>query len=224
MGTLLNRRRYMGGVSSPYDQFGYIKKGKIFHLDGIDKGSTNDVWTDLVGGITFAKVNGITFEDDHIVTTTSSDIMSGSSSIAIPYQSCTLEIVLLSTLYNNNYRVAFHGGTSNSLVCAHRNRNIVKTSPLKTTMIADIYENVKHTLSYTNTYGYCDGAALTFSNSDNVNTGASVACIGSRGGSSPNKFSGNIYAIRAYNRLLSAEEMLHNQSIDNERFNLGLTI
>lgn len=220
----VNRRRYMGGVSSPYDQFGYIKKGKIFHLDGIDKGSTNDVWTDLVGGITFAKVNGITFEDDHIVTTTSSDIMSGSSSIAIPYQSSTLEIVLLSTLNNYNYKIAFHGGTSNSLICAHHIRNIVKASPLKTTIIVDVYENVKHTLSYTNTYGYCDGAALTFSSSDNVNTGASVACIGSRGGSSPSKFSGNIYAIRVYNRLLSAEEMLYNQGIDNERFNLGLNI
>ena len=31
-----------------------------------------------------------------------------------------------------------------------------------------------------------------------------------------------IYAIRIYNRLLTLDEMKHNQMVDNKRFNLGL--
>ena len=37
-------------------------------------------------------------------------------------------------------------------------------------------------------------------------------------------FKGTIYAIRIYNRQLTAAEMLHNQRIDNARYNMGLTI
>lgn len=36
-------------------------------------------------------------------------------------------------------------------------------------------------------------------------------------------FAGTIYAIRIYDRYLTADEMIANQKIDNERYNLGLT-
>lgn len=37
-------------------------------------------------------------------------------------------------------------------------------------------------------------------------------------------FTGKIYAIRIYSKLLTQAEMINNQRVDNTRFNLGLSI
>jgi hypothetical protein len=42
--------------------------------------------------------------------------------------------------------------------------------------------------------------------------------------SAGNYFKGIIHSIRIHNRILSEEEILYNQRIDNKRFNLGLDI
>ena len=44
------------------------------------------------------------------------------------------------------------------------------------------------------------------------------------GTSAKNPFNGHIYSIRFYNRKLTQAEQLHNQYVDNLRFNLGLNI
>ena len=51
---------------SPYDKYGYIKKGKVFHLDGINKGDDTAAWTDLVMGLSFPYVNGVVAEENHV--------------------------------------------------------------------------------------------------------------------------------------------------------------
>ena len=44
------------------------------------------------------------------------------------------------------------------------------------------------------------------------------------GGASKHPFNGHIYSIRFYNRKLTQAEQLHNQQVDNLRFNLELTL
>ena len=61
---LMQRRRelmMMGGG-------GYIKNGLVFHLDGIDKGTTDTTkWVDLVGGIVFTEQSGVsTWQDTYM--------------------------------------------------------------------------------------------------------------------------------------------------------------
>lgn len=225
------RRRLMmhRAETNPYDDFGYIKKGKTFHLDGIMKGNVADVWTDLVGGITFPIVSGVTFEDNHVHILNTASIFAGSSSVRIPYETYTLEFVGKDSYMSVAYRVMFHGGTSNSIIIAD-SRNavapaLVWTSPNKSKTLLNATLNTVHIYSICNGLAYMDGVPAEYSDvPDNVNVGASVATLGSRGGSSPYKTTCDIYSVRVYNRKLSAEEMLYNQRIDNERFNLGLDI
>ena len=37
-------------------------------------------------------------------------------------------------------------------------------------------------------------------------------------------FGGKLFSVRVYSRILTQSEMLFNQSVDNTRFNLGLTL
>lgn len=52
--------------------------------------------------------------------------------------------------------------------------------------------------------------------------GGNTMAIGSRVGYPSGRYVGYIYSIRGYSRLLTDEERLYNQQIDNKRFGLGL--
>lgn len=54
---MINRRRTYGKYN-PYDQYGYIRKGLVFHFDGINKGDIENKWSDLIGEYTFP-FNGV---------------------------------------------------------------------------------------------------------------------------------------------------------------------
>jgi hypothetical protein len=67
-----------------------------------------------------------------------------------------------------------------------------------------------------------NGLSATMSG-ENVWGGGSVYnYIGRR--ASGNTYTGKIHTIRVYNRQLNESEMIHNQKLDNKRFNLGLNI
>lgn len=73
-----------------------------------------------------------------------------------------------------------------------------------------LFNGVKHTAKSADT--------TTGNYSQRINIG------GRTSGSKSYNMAGNIHAVRIYNRLLTEDEMLRNQQIDNERFNLGLMI
>ncbi len=43
-----------------FDEYGYIKDGRILHLDGLTKGNTDNAWTDLEQGLVFNIYGAVT--------------------------------------------------------------------------------------------------------------------------------------------------------------------
>jgi hypothetical protein len=70
--------------------------------------------------------------------------------------------------------------------------------------------------------GYIHETETDYWNADTYNRYRIGSAI--NGGAAKAPFDGHIYSIRFYNRKLTQAEQLHNQQIDNIRFNLGLTI
>ena len=213
------RRREMMQASED----GYIQDGLIFHLDGIKRGTIEPTkWIDLVGGVEFSGADG--WGDNYricsLATTMETTNMSEPN-----IRNCTVEFVFYtdsnagnhllwrSRLKNGentpNPSVGKYGGNyllTNSL--AYRRTIPVTTMPLST----------NHCISYDANKAIVDGVVVSmgvvdyyYGSDDGVTT--TIA-----------RLSGKLYAIRFYNRLLTEDEILHNQRIDNERFKLGLTI
>lgn len=225
------RRRMMmqqgGGV-------GYIQDGLVFWLDGIDKGASDGTWVDLIGGrIANPSNTGIS-----LVSNSDSFERHGStykhfildSTLYMPYDRYTLE-VCFDIVGNDTNRTLIVGTTG--------------TRPTKCLIWAN--NNIGYSRFGNNIYSYPDrygiaprGKFYKYAMPKTVSIGKDVCvsdCVklstygdyGKSGAVSNciifgDNCDGKLYSIRVYNRILALEEMLHNQQIDNERFNLGLTI
>ena len=223
MGTLLSRRRYMGGGGeNPYDEFGYIKAGKVFHLDGINKGNDATAWTDLVMGIVFPLTSHSTVESDGVRFDGRGLLVSSTtiSRTVIPVGTSTIEMV-----YEPYASQFFMWGVGSSSVPQY-------------------VKNNAGAIGLNGTNGFTDDGFVVMS--CNVNAGVGDGVVLERGSSAlsfnvPYKanpyiwiggrnyggqyyYNGKILCIRAYDRLLTTDEMIYNQRVDNVRFNLGLNI
>ena len=107
MGTMINRRRVMGGKAD----IGYITDGLVFHLDGIKKGSDVNAWTDLVGNVKFPYIDGITPRYNYVSFDGTKNLVADRQ-LTIPYDTYTIEAVF--ELYNGFY-VVFIPTTANEL-------------------------------------------------------------------------------------------------------------
>ena len=222
MGTLLNRRRYMGG-GSPYDEFGYIKDGKVFHLDGINKGATDGSWVDLVGGNVFEN-NGAVSNDTYFYFSNNGYLIGTSHYGTIDY---TVE-----TCFAPDARfegMVFQSGAdtlagTNIVLYQYLNRGLfLSKRPIYN--LNSVVDN--NTISLNENIGVQNGVTISrsansdwWSSVDNFLIGLNMY----RTGSKRMYYTGKIYSIRFYDRRLTTEEILHNQQVDNIRFNLGLNI
>lgn len=204
----LNRRRVMGT-----QQDKYIEDGLIFWLDGINKGGDPTAWTDLASGVIFPWADGVTPLSNRVLFSSNHAMLKGSKYIDWSYQSSHLEIVADSwvgmlvfdqrdgqmALGSNDggIRLIYGHGRSGSFSKAYRGLS---------------------TFSVNNAYAW-DNAELQTSKSDTYwGGGGNGITIGGRG--SVASFVGDIYCVRAYNRKLSEEEVLHNFEVDKKRFNI----
>ena len=220
MGTLLNRRRYMG--DNQYDEFGYIKDGKIFHLDGIDKGATDGTWVDLIGGKVFTSTsstiepvsNGFHFsrKNDTFVGMINANSIVGNANWTMECACVADNAQRYASIFTSSYR-----GYGMALDGSYRfvNGNYAwTTSNIKNgPVVLALGENI----------GVENGTQLTtkWGGIGQMSTsGFNVGTCQNRN----HNFYGIIHSIRIYNRVLTFDEIIHNQQIDNERFNLGLTI
>lgn len=203
---------------------GYITDGLVFHLDGIDKGTTDMTkWVDLVGGIVFTEPNGTSVHAANHIQLTTLERLVGDTMPDFPHTTHTIEAAV--TIPNANWIFILTLKTtsvslfknSNSHVVGGGNGAMMSTS--RTTGWGTKIFSFAHDLFVVN------GEELATETNTWGNFNHSLAIINS------NKISEqsyskdmDIYSIRVYNRLLTADEMLHNQRYDNERFNLGLTL
>lgn len=208
--------------ASPYDEYGYIAAGKVFHLDGINKGDNATAWTDLVTGIAFPLTSHSTSESDGVRFDGKGLLVSSTtiSRTVIPINTSTIEMVY--EPYASQFFM-WGVGSNSSPQFVKNNANAIG-------------------LNFKN--GFADDGFVVMSCNVNAGVGGGVVLergssalsfnvpyqanpyiwIGGRNYGGQYYYKGKIMCIRAYDRLLTTDEMIHNQQVDNTRFNLGLTI
>lgn len=209
------------GKSDPYDDMGYIKAGKIFHLDGINKGNTEGAWTDLVGGIIFI---------NHGATRNANNWgFSGNKEVYLSYAGNmptnidqTVEVCFLN---NNTNCSMFINTIATGKPMFYILNTIVLFMQQKNTYPITLGTGNSHCVSLNLDIGCHNGVSVEKNEETSYyNSQGNVTYIGKRSHLNGNPFNGYIYSIRLYNRKLTFAEMLYNQQVDNERFNLGLDI
>ena len=201
----------------------YIENGLVFHLDGIDKGSTANAWTDLIGGHVFTNNGCTALENCWQITNTTSTYNSlrNTDTLSFPQTTHTIEVCYDST---KTVGLMFIPKDANNIAMGivAQQRYIWNTTTTTEWHLPSGSVIGPHTISCNTQLGLFDKTLrMTNIGSNSWNRGTYNG-IGARSNNATYSFNGKIYAIRIYNRLLSADEMRHNQMIDNKRFNLGL--
>lgn len=225
MDLLLKRRQMLSIEKGPEGGrlSDYVQDGLVFHLDGIKKLDSDGKWHSLVGNFVFTNY-GATFnsdhvwfdgEDDYLVRTTTSNIQSSSSG--------TIEVVYDSPVqaFGSIMRTS-----ANGQVCYGSYSSGTKVIWTTGNPMRAVYTNppIKGTVSLCIAQGIANGQAMGKSGTNYFTRISGGVFIGRNGASGTSPFSGKIYSIRMYNRNLTVEEVLQNQSVDNIRFNLNLNL
>lgn len=197
------------------DADAYIQDGLVFQLDGIDKG--NDAWIDRKGQKEFVLHNVVTNSNNMEFNGTNS-YAECSSTLGYDSATHTLEVVWEG---NKVTGVPFFGGPTSAELCLlpqgtplrrlsfGTGMNFIVNQPDELKMISANADNIIYNAGWIGTSAELEA---------NASYNQTVASVGRYKFS--NYFRGKIYAIRVYNRKLSALEMLQNQLIDIERFGL----
>lgn len=221
------------------EELGYVKNGLAFMLDGIIKGGNENAWTDLIGGEVFEN-HGATAEDDHWLFDGVDDYLGGwdEKELAFDPSACTIEVAYIST--NNNaqgrticilaqqrtatpnciYAAQQPGGYVNG--CYVAGTDHVWNSPLTAgnallALSPGLAINNGSVMSSANVNHWTGNYQGRFIGTSTDYTKSTPAF--NRG-----YFKGKIFAIRIYNRQLTQAEILSNQAVDNNRFNLGISL
>lgn len=229
--------RNFGKVQISGEGLDYIQNGLVFHLDGIIKGTNEGKWTDLVGGVQWTN-HGATSLENGWSFADGAYMLDNSTMGNYNYASCTVEMCIDSNTSNSTYFIFVGAGAGivGCFVQSYQNKSWFTIKPTSDgnyqgalSVKPLISGTGKFTISITGQrggYGYWNGVKKS---ADTVAySAASTAIIGKNvprttsGSEFP--FTGTIHSIRIYNRILTNEEMLRNQIVDNDRFNLGLTI
>jgi hypothetical protein len=231
MRALLMRRREMGLPPAPEPLPEYISDGLVLWLDGKVKGNTTDAWTDLVNGVVFTKKgSGVTFNSDNVqfgngrnnaLHNTSSYVFTNSSvgTIEVCYRDVPTSTSESHTIFysygNVNYSIGFS---------FYKGTVLFSVGNSVTKLTGKWIVGSTGTYSISNARAYQNGVNVGFNTNKDYQTRSDVAAIVGAGKGYYSALNGKIHSIRIYNRHLTEEEILHNQAIDNTRFNLGLTI
>lgn len=222
----MRRRGLMGGIEGYIN--GYVKKGLIFYLDGIDKGSTDGTWTDLIKGLKFNNVNvedkpvGWYFNKSaYFENTQAHNIVSNYNYtvevIFTPYERANCFVFHI--LPNGAGVPVFHLGTSNMITWLQ----YYYEYPL------NIVANTLYMCGFNSNKGVINNSPVSIGSHSDYWSGQAGDSyrfiIGCRKNNNSYKeyFKGMIYSIRIYDRKLSQDEILSNQDNDITRYNLNIT-
>lgn len=205
----------------------YVQSGLVLHLDGKQKGSTTNAWTSLVGSAVFTN-SGATLNSDHLYFDGTDDYLSNNSFVMPSSGVGTIEVVIDNEKFNTATVLVFMGRTKNGLgfgIVGGNTANNKHTlwSCGGASRVKPVATLQKASFSVSNARRYQNGISMSTSGSDYWgNQDTSINYIGRR--KTGNYFKGKIYSIRIYNRQLTEAEVMQNLSVDNLRFNLGLTL
>ena len=210
-----NRRRYMGGGGSSYDENSYIQDGLVFQLDGINKGSNQGYWTDLKGGVTFTiPASGVDVLDKGFEYTSKTYMPLASGTIPNDSQ-YTVEVCFykkngdtLAGIFNA--KSGYASGTIMIMINNNANVFLQRQVTIKEKALVDTLSRYSYNLNVC----CVNGDEGTFAAADYwTTTQVGVGAVyGGRG------IIGIVHSIRIYNRQLTLAEMQFNQNIDLKRF------
>ena len=195
----------------------YVQDGLVFQLDGIDKGNVEGAWVDRKAGRQFTlnncivnsdniEFNGTDSEAVHnqlldLGTTTTLEVVfiKEKTSATIISSGGKVQLIALHTTSGYNYR--FFSGNQIT------GQPFPDPTAIHTLSIPTSGRPILDQIAQPKTYKDFDSE----SESDTTHTYV---------GGGPSYLKGKIYSIRIYNRNLTQAEMLKNQMIDIERFNI----
>lgn len=225
------RRRYLmvhqaGGQQ--YDADSYIQNGLVFQLDGLEKGSSSTKWTDRKGGIGFPYIAATSEVQTDSVHFTGSGYLTGDALItpSFTYDSMTIEVACTYDTHSSITHVVLVCNVAPNFAFGWYNPTTLRcSSGLSKPAWSTSDMTVLKTYSITSDHSLANiNVSLTARNNSSFSNNSGVIELGGRSYNSTNGYIGDVYAIRIYNRQLTLAEMAFNQAIDNERFNLGITV
>ena len=212
-----------GGGSGGGELSDYVQDGLIFHLDGIARGNTTGHWIDRIGNVDFTLDSGVTEGADCITCSNTNSKYARNATYAnteASVDSYTIECVFKE---ENNWSAGFNLFLPVSGICmsyspnnSRFNRGVRGSSSSTkqwSTFIAN--KQIYNTVSINKSRCLHNGSSRNTGN--NMYASLKTECV-------CGSINGKMYAVRIYNRKLTASEMLQNQKVDNIRFNLGLTL
>lgn len=201
----------------------YIKNGLIFMLDGICTGNNAGYWTDLAGGVKLTIGSNVVRGDKYFefakgVTTDDMCInnkISWTANQPIDYNNLTIEFVVDFPSSGQNYIF-----TIGKIVLAWFNGLV---TPGSSSAPRWNMGNAVTLSTYTWTYsaGYRDLVSKPQQGNDYWNIQQVGFFLGGQINNTQGRnFGGKIYALRIYDRQLSASEIIANQTLDINRFGI----
>lgn len=219
MDALLRRRMMMQGGGKPVPAPDYVQDGLVLHLDAKRRGGTAGVWTSLVGNHAFTNY-GAVFNDDHVYFDGVDDYMKNTSFSPPTVGVGTIEVVYEadSGKYKKTAMVIFAGKTDGGFCYYLSSAGNIYWSIGKTSKPTYATTQAKASVSVSSARAMENNVAMTSASSNYLGNRDSNNYLGKR--SSGNFFGGKIYAIRIYNRQLTADEIANNYAIDVSHYNL----
>lgn len=209
----------------------YISDALLMHLDGINKGNVEGEWQDLVSGNTFVN-HGAVAEADGWEFDGATSFMESSTITNYGWKDRdrTLEVVVefanagvTDIIFAGRWSGMAFGRYAQAKQYVFSMDNIIAPTLLCTN---DDFGKKTIAIALTDTHyitSVMNGQKASITGEEYFGgVSASYLYLGKR--STGDFFKGKIHAIRIHDRILSEEEILYNQRIDNKRFNLGLDI
>lgn len=211
----------------------YSTDGLVNMWDGLENAGPGvhdldaTVWKDLAGDLDFTLTANGSWRDNCFVV--------NGSSAAAARKTCryrTIEVVFERTKRQNTFDTIFYSGHQDRMVVGYQDNQIffsTRQSDYGCALTNATVTELDHFAATYNGYAadapghvtglYRDGAAaeaLAGNNPDNMSLNAVYACLGTRGNG--NTGFAKIYAIRLYDRELTADEIARHYAIDRARF------
>lgn len=220
---LMNRRRAIQSspTISEIDTSGYVQDSILMWLDGIEKGGEAGVWKDKKGVNNFVSVGAVELENGWEFDGASHMECDGGTNYTVTTGK-TLEVCV--EFYGNNDSEVVLITNSGGYAFYRKSTGYIfmtAGSDFPTGSNPDKLAAAKVCYAKRGTGNYYNGVSVGSPGNGRVYTGNAVFYLGmTASGSYP--FKGKIHAIRLHNRLLTTEEILQNQQLDNIRFKLGI--
>lgn len=204
----------------------YVQDGLVLHLDGKNKGETSGRWESLVGTSYYTLNTHSTVETNAVVMDGAGTI-NGTNITAVNFEAGTIE-ACFETIDGSTGILIFASSTGLGLIPRPQayTFGVAVGNSAKSQWPYGSDIPTLSTVSASKDRLKVNGVTITGTkvnnNFGNSNTQHSIG--GRNAGTNRYYMKVRIFSIRKYNRLLTEEEMLKNQRVDNKRFNLGLTI